>query len=37
MKYIQMLSFEKPILVFQEPYLEQEWTKGGLIEGFWSL
>lgn len=29
--YIQMLSLEKPILAFQESYIEQDWTKGDLL------
>lgn len=31
-EYIQMVSLEKPILAFQEPYMEQEWTKGDLLK-----
>lgn len=31
-EYVQMLSVEKPILTFQEPYVEQEWTKGDLLK-----
>lgn len=31
-EYVQMLSLEKPILAFQEPYMEQEWTKGDLLK-----
>ena len=27
-----MLILEKPILAFQEPYIEQEWTKGDLLK-----
>ena len=30
-EYLQMLSPERPILTFQEPYVEQEWTKGDLL------
>lgn len=31
-EYLQMVSPEKPILAFQEPYVEQEWTKGDLLK-----
>ena len=30
-EYLHMLSPERPILTFQEPYVEQEWTKGDLL------
>lgn len=31
-EYVRMLSMEKPVLAFQEPYVEQEWTKGDLLK-----
>lgn len=30
--YLDMLTLEKTILAFQEPYIEQEWTKGDLLK-----
>lgn len=26
-EYLSMLSLDKPILAFQQPYLEKDWTK----------
>lgn len=31
-EYLQMLSSTTPILAFQEPYIEREWTKGDLLK-----
>ena len=31
-EYLNLLSMDKPILTFQEPCVEQEWTKGDLLK-----